>query len=111
MSQIPLLSTPHTNLVTAAAKNSQPANIEAIDRSAHQFEAMFVTEMLKPMMETVDVDSTFGGGKGEEIFRGFMTEEYGKLIAGRGIGLASSVKEALLRAQEGSQQSSTRSAP
>lgn len=74
----------------------------AIEQSSKEFEAMFLTEMIKPMFETIAVDDTFGGGKGEEIFRGFMVQEYGKLMSSQGgIGLASHVKEALLRAQGG----------
>ena len=72
----------------------------AIEASAKDFEAMFVSEMLKPMMDSVPVDETFGGGKGEDVFRDMMVQEYGKKIAqAGGIGLASHVKEALLKIQ------------
>jgi flagellar protein FlgJ len=73
-----------------------------IEAAAKDFEAMFITEMIRPMMETVEVNDMFGGGKGEDVFRGFMVDEYGKKIAAAGgIGLARHISEAMIRAQEG----------
>lgn len=72
-----------------------------MDKAAQDFEAVYVSEMLKPMFETVDVDDTFGGGKGEEIFRGMLTQEMGKSIAKQGgLGIADQVKAELLKIQE-----------
>lgn len=71
------------------------------DKAAQDFEAVYISEMLKPMFETVDVDDTFGGGKGEEVFRGMLTQEMGKSIAKQGgFGLADQVKAELLKIQE-----------
>ncbi len=71
-----------------------------IDETAKDFEAMFVTEMMRPMFDTVEVDKTFGGGKGEEIFRGFMLDEYGKnMAASGGLGIADLVKAQLIEMQ------------
>lgn len=68
--------------------------------AAKDFEAMFISEMIKPMFEGLEVDDTFGGGKGEEVFRGLLVQEYGKQIAAQGgIGLAHFVQEELIRAQ------------
>lgn len=68
--------------------------------AAQDFEAMFISEMIKPMFETIDVDDTFGGGKGEEVFRGLLVQQYGKNIAAQGgIGLAHFVQQELLKAQ------------
>lgn len=79
-------------------------NDAAVTKAAKDFEAVFLTEMLKPMFEGIEVDDRFGGGKGEEVFRGFMLEEYGKEFARRGgIGLADHIKEAMLKMQEGPQ--------
>lgn len=85
----------------AALKTKNTKNLEQIEEAAKDFEAVFMTEMLKPMFEGIKTDSRFGGGKGEEIFRGFMLEEYGKLMAERGdIGIASAVKAEMIRLQE-----------
>ncbi|MBI1327373.1 MAG: flagellar biosynthesis protein FlgJ [Alphaproteobacteria bacterium] len=73
---------------------------KAVESAAQDFEAVMIAEMLKPMLETVEVDSMFGGGKGEEIFRGMMVQEYGKMIAKTGgIGIADHVKAELIRQQ------------
>ena len=75
---------------------------EALTKAAQDFEAVFLTEMLKPIFEGIEVNDTCGGGKGEEVFRGFMMDEYGKEFARRGgVGLASHIKEALLEMQNG----------
>ncbi len=86
----------------SAAKTMANAKKEAdIAEAAKDFEAMFVTEMMKPMFEGLEVDEQFGGGKGEEVFRGMMLEEYGKMMAESGqIGIADSIKAQLLSMQE-----------
>lgn len=83
------------------AGNAQDKNMQQIEDAAKEFEAVFMTEMIKPMFEGLKTNSRFGGGKGEEVFRGFMIQEYGKLIAERGeIGIADSVKAEMIRLQE-----------
>ena len=82
---------------------SAKANVSAgIDAAAREFEAMFATQLIQPMFNTISVNETFGGGHGEEVMRSFLTQEYGKLIAKSGLlGIASQVKAEMLRAQEG----------
>lgn len=82
-------------------KNIQDKDLTKIEEAAKEFEAVFMAEMMKPMFAGIKTDSRFGGGKGEEIFRGFMVQEYGKLIAERGeIGIADAVKAEMIRMQE-----------
>jgi Rod binding domain-containing protein len=73
-----------------------------IDLAAKDFEASFLAEMLRPMFEEVNQpDEMFGGGKGEEVFGGMMVDEYAKtMVASGGIGLASYVREEMIRLQE-----------
>jgi Rod binding domain-containing protein len=67
---------------------------------AREFEAVFIGEMTKIMMETVPTDGPFGGGHGEEMFRGIMAERLGDAIARRGgIGLAPVVMGQILKMQ------------
>jgi Rod binding domain-containing protein len=88
------------NAINAAKSTKQDKNLAHIEEVAKDFEAMFMTEMLKPMFAEIKVDEKFGGGKGEEIFRGFMLQEYGKLAAERGeLGIADAVKKELIRMQ------------
>lgn len=71
-----------------------------IDAAAKDFEAMFIAQMMKPMFEGIETNKLFGGGKGEEIFRGFMIEEYGKLMAETGqLGIADTIKQEMIRMQ------------
>lgn len=87
--------------LASATTNLKSARSQKIDQAAQDFEAVFISEMLKPMMETVEVDDTFGGGKGEEIFRGMMVQELGKSIAKQGgFGLADHVRASLMKLQE-----------
>lgn len=69
--------------------------------AAQQFEAVFAGQLAKLMLEQVEVDTTFGGGHGELLFRGVMAEEIGNSIAATGqLGLASAVAAALQRMEE-----------
>jgi len=53
------------------------------------------------MYNGIRTDGMFGGGQGEEVFRSFMLQEYGKVIAqAGGIGIADSVQKAILQIQE-----------
>lgn len=77
---------------------------QSLDDAAQDFEAVFIAEMVKPMFEGLETSPPFGGGKGEEIFRSLLIQEYGKSIAKQGgIGLADAVKAELLNAQQASQ--------
>lgn len=72
-------------------------------KAAEDFEAMFITEMLKPMFEATEdeVDPMFGGSHGEEMFKSLMIDEYGKSIAASGgIGIADSIEAQMLKYQE-----------
>lgn len=75
-------------------------DMKRIDEAARDFEAMFITEMLRPMFESIKVNETFGGGKGEEIFSSMLIDEYGKSMAAAGtLGIADQVKEQLIALQ------------
>lgn len=78
-----------------------PAIRAKLRRSADEFESVFLSQMLSPMFESVEVDETFGGGHGEEMFRSFLVNEYAKKIGSSGnLGLSDQVYRELLRAQE-----------
>ena len=54
------------------------------------------------MFEGLKTDGPFGGGAGEEMWRGFLVEEMGKQTARvGGVGLADKVLAHMLKAQEG----------
>lgn len=75
-----------------------------ITRTAEEFEAVFLGEMAKLMLESVDPGGQFSGGHGEEMFRGLLAERLGGEMARHGgVGLAPAVMEQMLKMQEGSQ--------
>lgn len=77
------------------AKDAQRAN-----ETAREFEAMFMSEMLKPMFEGLETNEMFGGGKGEEIFSGMLLQEYGKEIAKTDVtGIQTQLKNKLIEMQ------------
>ncbi len=76
-------------------------NERQMREAAESFEAVFISQMLAPMFEGLEVDSTFGGGHAEKIFRSIQIEEMGKAIAKNGgIGIADSVYREILKSQE-----------
>lgn len=86
----------------AAGTKLDEKTLNRIDEASKDFEASFMSEMLKPMFEGIQVDQNFGGGKGEEVFRDFLLQEYGKkMTAAGGIGIASIVRDQMIQQQEG----------
>ena len=84
--------------VPAEPKNAMQ---RAARKSADEFEAIFISQILKSMSAGVKTDGAFGGGNGEDIFKDVLSEEMGKTIAKNGgIGLSDAVYRELLRAQE-----------
>lgn len=95
---------------TAAAGGGKPSIVlnrrseaetrAAIHKSAGDFEATCLGQLLGFMTQEIEVDPNFGGGHGEEMYREMMNAEYGKLAQRSGrVGLASKVEGDLLRAQ------------
>lgn len=85
-------------LPTSAAAQSRTAAA----KTAQQFEAVFLGQMTKLMMESVPTDGPFSGGHGEEMFRGVLAEKLGDEMAKRGgIGLAPAVMDQIIRLQGG----------
>lgn len=82
-------------------KLSSLKNLEEIEATAKEFEAVFVSELLKPMFEGIKTEAPFGGGQGEEVFRSLLLEEYGSLISKTGgIGMADQIKNEIIKLQE-----------
>jgi Rod binding domain-containing protein len=88
---------------TSAAFSAAPAQTQAqVMKSARDFEAVFSTEMLSPMFEGIEVDPTFGGGHGEEMFRTMLLDQYGKQMAANdSLGMVHQIADTLLKIQEG----------
>lgn len=101
MSQKPAMP-PVMASTAKASEKLNDAQMKKINETAQEFEAVFISEMIKPMFEGLETDTMFGGGQAEEMFRSIMIQEYGKAIAQTGsIGIADNVKAHLIQMQAG----------
>lgn len=93
----PTPMTPITTTPTPA-----PAAVTPKDKkTAQSFEAVFLGQMTQLMLESVE-PGDFGGGHGEEMFRGVMAEQLGTAMSRcGGIGLAPHVLDQIIRLQGG----------
>jgi Rod binding domain-containing protein len=70
-------------------------------KAAQEFEAVFISEMLKPMFESLPTEGPFGGGPSEGIWRSLLVTEMGKEISqSGGFGIAKHVQAEMLKLQE-----------
>ena len=76
------------------------ATPEQIDKTAEDFEAQFVTQMLSSMNTESSKDS-LGGSDDQDVYKSMLNSEYGKIIAKTGgIGVADQVKRMMISQQE-----------
>lgn len=72
-----------------------------IRATAEDFEASFLSQMLKPMFEGLQTDGPFGGGSAETTWRSFLVDAMAKqTVKTGGIGLADRVVAEMLKTQE-----------
>jgi len=72
-----------------------------MQKSAKEFEAMFMSQMISHMFEGMDTDPMFGGGHGEKMFRSLLTQEYGRLMAeGKDTPVSHQIRTMMLKIQE-----------
>jgi len=86
-----------SSLSSAAAKlpSTKGASNE---KAAKEMEALFVSQLMKAMRQTVPKDGLMGGGKGEDVARTLQDEAIGKAMAERGgLGLAEQLLHSLNR--------------
>ena len=89
-----------TDSVMGSAK--APQNIDQIEATAKEMESVFMGQMLSHMFASIETDDTFGGGQAEDIYRGMMVQEYGKIITeAGGIGMSDSIKAEMINLQQG----------
>ena len=87
--------------INNAGASKQSQSNEEAKKTAQDFEAFFITQMLETMFSDVKPDTMFGGGQAEKIYRSFMLDEYGKMMAkSGGIGVGDAVLKELLKTQE-----------
>ena len=90
-----------TTLPPAAAAPTPSVVTARMRETAEQFEASFLSQMLKPMFEGLSTEAPFGGGEAEGTWRGFLVDAMAKqAVRGGGIGLADQVVAQMLKMQE-----------
>ena len=98
----------HDQLIEAQLKANRPdpsklggLDEKAARETAENFEAVFISQMLTPMFNTLSTDGLMGGGKAEGVYRDMMVDEVGKSIAKNGgLGIADSIYREILKLQE-----------
>lgn len=86
---------------TTAVSTPESAKTRArIEKTAKDFEAAFIGQMLGQMFEGVETSAPFGGGPGETAFKSFLTEAMAKqMSAAGGLGLADDLTRQMLKLQ------------
>ena len=95
-----VIQDPRQTMAGLKGQNLDAFKIKAREK-AEEFEAIFIAQMFKPMMESIPTDGPLGGGNTEHMFRSMMIDEVGKDIAKQGgVGLSDSIYREILRMQE-----------
>ena len=95
----PLVS--NVDVMNTPAMRKSGLSKQQIERTAKEFESVFMAQMLKPMWEGIETNGMFGGGPGEDVMRDMMIQEYGKaMVRQDNYGLSSSIMDAMIRIQE-----------
>ncbi len=82
------------------SNKQKDAALEKIERSAQEFEALVLSQLLAPIFASVEKSELTGGSSKNDAFQSMIQEEYAKSIAARGgIGIADQVKTSLLAIQ------------
>ena len=94
------LQAPHVLKAGMKGYDGDALKIKAREK-ADEFEAVFIAQMFKPMMESIPTDGPLGGGNTEHMFRSLMIDEIGKdIVKQGGVGLSDSIYKEILRMQE-----------
>ncbi len=88
---------------TASATATKKAKMTTaqLEATSKDFEAVFMSQMLKPMYDGLETDSMFGGGPGEDSMRDLLVQEYGKsMVRNDSYGLSPAIMKAMIQMQE-----------
>lgn len=90
-----------TNLKAAPGSRLDDNTKAQLRSAAEEFEAIFISQMLGPIFDSVETDDLFGGGSAEGIYKSMFVDEVGKSAAKNGgLGIADRVYADLIRLQE-----------
>lgn len=75
---------------------------DQMTEAAHEYESVFIAEMLRHSFDTVPTDGPFHGGQGENIARSMLIDQYAKnIVQSGGIGLSDHIKATMIQMQAG----------
>ena len=87
-----------------AALTKHPAQNAAMFAQAKQLEGVFLNTLTSEMFSSIKTDGPFGGGFGEQTWRGMQSEQLADNIAqSGGVGLADQIMSSLLDVQQSAQ--------
>lgn len=91
--------------LAAVAQTLKPEMLLKLRQQAQELEGVFLNTLMKEMFASVKTDAAdFGGGFGEETWRGMQAEQLANSMAeAGGIGLADSLLPDLIALQEAAQ--------
>jgi flagellar protein FlgJ len=82
----------------AAATGLSDKQRQQAKKISQDFEGVFIGMMLKAMHDTVGQDKLTGGGRGEEVFRSLLDQEYVAAAVKRGgFGLAKYIEKEIIQ--------------
>ena len=85
-----------------ALRRLQAAAPQDAKKAAEGFEAVFLTQFVSSMFQGLETDRLFGGGSGEKMWQGFLTQHIAEAFAERGgIGIADMVLQQINQSSEG----------
>lgn len=100
------LTTPASDAVFLASQGraTPPApteNAAKAAKAAHDYEGVFIAQLLGTMFASIPTDGPFGGGQGEAMFRSLLVDHYAQSMADQGgFGLAAHMQAELLKHQQ-----------
>lgn len=85
---------------SALASAAQGNNMARMREVAQDFEAVYLAQMMQPMLAEIGKDDPFSG-PGQDMWRSMQAQEYGKAMAkSGGIGIADAVLSEMIKMQE-----------
>ena len=99
-------------LTSLAAPAKHPVANAALYQQAKNLEGVFLNTLTSQMFSSIKTDGTFGGGFGEQTWRGMQSEQLADAMAkSGGVGLADQITRSLLDVQEAAQSPQTSAIP
>lgn len=84
----------------ALASAAQGKDMTRMREVAQDFEAVYLAQMMQPMLAEIGKDDPFSG-PGQDMWRSMQAQEYGKAMAkSGGIGIADAVLKEMIKLQE-----------